>query len=578
MPEKNIREMTELEKKHFSLAAKTFHATLMGAIVFGVVSLLIGLGLYAYALAQQYIGTAFNLSRNAAAIIEKIADPEPFVEQVMTTYRALPETERKNADTDAYRAHFAAYTTDAVFESIRGILKDFYESSDVYDVYLGMYDRETSALVYLVDPADGEADYCLPGDWDSVTRRGMKKYLTWDGKGKLYDIDNTERYGWMCTAGMPIQNADGEIICFVLTDVTLENVGHGMSRFFWQYTGGMIVIVFLVAYFMTHHTKRTVIAPINAISDAAIAYVQDKQDGVLDSKHFRDLNISTGDEIENLYWIMSDMERDLSTYEENLTRAIAEKERIGTELELATRIQADMLPNIYPAFPDRPEFDIYATMTPAKEVGGDFYDFFLIDQNHLGIVMADVSGKGVPAALFMMASKILLQNHAMMGKSPKEVLECVNNQICSNNREQMFVTVWLGVLDITTGVITAANAGHEYPVWKKDANGVFELLKDKHGFVVGGMAGVSYREYEIAMQPGTKLFLYTDGVPEANNANNELFGNARMLAALNEAADGSVTEVLASVNRAVEAFAAGAPQFDDLTMLCLEYIGKGDRI
>ena len=243
------------------------------------------------------------------------------------------------------------------------------------------------------------------------------------------------------------------------------------------------------------------------------------------------------------------------------------------ELSLATRIQADMLPNIFPAFPERDEFDIYASMNPAKEVGGDFYDFFLIDENHLGLVIADVSGKGVPAALFMMISKILVQNYALTGRSPAEVLEATNRQICANNREEMFVTVWFAVLDLTTGKLAAANAGHEYPILKSPDK-PFELIKDKHGFVIGGMEGLTYKEYDMQLQPGAKLFLYTDGVPEATNAQNELFGVERTVAALNEDPDRTPQELLTAVDTAVAAFVAEAPQFDDLTMLCVQYNGK----
>ena len=225
-----------------------------------------------------------------------------------------------------------------------------------------------------------------------------------------------------------------------------------------------------------------------------------------------------------------------------------------------------MLPNIYPAFPERSEFDIYATMTPAKEVGGDFYDFFLIDNDHLGMVMADVSGKGVPAALFMMMSKILVNNYALMGGSPAKVLEQVNNQICKNNEEEMFVTVWFGVLEISTGKVTAANAGHEYPILKK-AGGEFELFKDKHGFVIGGMDGMRYKDYEFTLEKGGTLFLYTDGVAEATNAQNELFGTDRMIEALNKDADASPTDLLNNMKQAVDEFVGEAPQFDDLTML-----------
>ena len=249
-----------------------------------------------------------------------------------------------------------------------------------------------------------------------------------------------------------------------------------------------------------------------------------------------------------------------------------ETARISTELNLATRIQADMVPNIYPAFPDRREFDVYATMDPAKEVGGDFYDFFLVDDDHLCLVMADVSGKGVPAALFMMASKIILANNAMIGKSPAQILTDTNAAICSHNREEMFVTVWLGILEISTGKRVAANAGHEYPVIKH-GDGSFEVLRDKHGFVIGGMAGMKYKEYELTLEPGSKLFLYTDGVPEATDAENNMFGADRMLEALNEEKEGTTVDILKHVRASVDGFVNGAEQFDDLTMLCMEYRG-----
>ncbi len=250
-----------------------------------------------------------------------------------------------------------------------------------------------------------------------------------------------------------------------------------------------------------------------------------------------------------------------------------ESSRIDAELTMASAIQADMLPSIYPAFPERPEFDIYATMDPAKEVGGDFYDFFLVDEDHLCMVMADVSGKGVPAALFMMASKIILANNAMIGKTPAQILTDTNAAICSNNREEMFVTVWLGILEISTGKLTAANAGHEYPVIMH-SGGEFELLKDKHGFVIGGMSGVKYKEYELTLSPGSKIFLYTDGVPEATNAENQLFGTDRMVEALNENPQASPQEILKNIRKSVDGFVGSAEQFDDLTMLCMEYTGK----
>ena len=250
-----------------------------------------------------------------------------------------------------------------------------------------------------------------------------------------------------------------------------------------------------------------------------------------------------------------------------------EQARLETELNMASSIQADMVPHIFPAYPDRPDFDVYATMEPAKEVGGDFYDFFLIDEDTLALVIADVSGKGIPAALFMMVSKILVQNYAMMNGSPKEVLESVNRQICENNREEMFVTVWLGIVDLKTGKLTASNAGHEYPTLKQK-DGSFEIVKDKHGFVIGGMANAKYSQYELQLERGAKIFVYTDGLAEANDENGNQFGMDRLLQALKSVENGSPEEILKGINASVKSFEGGAEQFDDLTMLCFEYKGK----
>jgi len=243
-----------------------------------------------------------------------------------------------------------------------------------------------------------------------------------------------------------------------------------------------------------------------------------------------------------------------------------------TELNMATEIQTSMLPSTFPAFPDRSEFDIYASMDPAKEVGGDFYDFFLIDDDHLATVIADVSGKGVPAALFMMSSKILLNDHATIGGSPAQILERVNKLVYANNKAHMFVTVWLGILEISTGKLTSASAGHEYPMI--NVNGKYELLKDKHGLAIGAMPNSKYKDTEITLKKGDSVFVYTDGVAEATDANNELFGTDRTLEALNAIRAGvSQKEILAGVRSAVDAFVKEAPQFDDLTMLGLKYFG-----
>ena len=273
--------------------------------------------------------------------------------------------------------------------------------------------------------------------------------------------------------------------------------------------------------------------------------------------------------------VRADFRRQMKEMEKK-HREEAERDRIVNELHTAGQIQSSMLPQDFPPFPDRKEFDLYAVMDPAREVGGDFYDFFLIDDDHLCLVIADVSGKGIPAALFMMISKVILQSFAAMSQSAADILTRVNEAICANNRMDMFVTVWLGILEISTGRLVAANAGHEYPVMKR-SDGPYIMLKGKHGLAIGGMSGVKYREYDVTLGPGDRFFVYTDGVPEATNADNELFGTDRMLDALNADPDVSPRELLENVKKAVDDFVKDAEQFDDLTMLCIEYNGPAGQ-
>ena len=259
--------------------------------------------------------------------------------------------------------------------------------------------------------------------------------------------------------------------------------------------------------------------------------------------------------------------------DEEMEQKKMENSRIETELSLATRIQEDMLPSLFPAFPDREEFDLFASMTPAKEVGGDFYDFFMVDDDHLAFVIADVAGKGIPAAMFMMFSKNIIANNVMLGKSPAKALFDSNNAICANNSEEMFVTVWLGILTISTGKLLCANAGHEYPVIKNGGD-KFELLKDKHGMAVGWLADVKYTEYELSLSPGDRVFVYTDGVPEATAVSKEMYGTSRIVDVMNEDTSATPEQMITHIWNSVGEFVYGAEQFDDLTMLALEYKGK----
>lgn len=256
---------------------------------------------------------------------------------------------------------------------------------------------------------------------------------------------------------------------------------------------------------------------------------------------------------------------------------VKKTERLTMELELAKTIQNNMLPSIYPAFPERKEFDVYARMEPAKELGGDFYDFQMIDKDHLALIIADVSGKGIPAAMFMMASKIIINNLSKnRSHDPAKILRAVNKQIGMTNHAEMFVTLWLGILEISTGKLSAANAGHEYPCLKQNDES-FSLLKDPHGLVLGALDNTVYRSYDIQLAPGDTLFLYTDGVTEAATTENELFGAERLVDALNLEPSAPVATLVDHVRSAITGFVGDAPQADDITMMALRYYGEAGR-
>ena len=372
------------------------------------------------------------------------------------------------------------------------------------------------------------------------------------------------------TAMVPIKDSDGRTRAILCVQRQMDEITKRRSQYIRNIVISLLILAFIMIYLQGRYLKRILLTPMRKITTEAARFAEE---GKVAGKSLKE-DVARNDEIGILAESIDSMEKSIVNYVAKLTKATAEKERMSTELNLATRIQSDMLPNIFPCFPDRSEFDIYATMDPAKEVGGDFYDFFFVDPDHLCLVVADVSGKGIPAALFMMASKITIANNAMMGKSPAQILMDSNAAIYKSNREEMFVTVWIGILEISTGRLVASNAGHEYPILKSP-DGKFEIIKDKHGFVMGGFDVVKYTEYDLTLKPGSKLYLYSDGVPEAANGNGEFFGNDRLLDALNSEPDADPQHILMNVHKAVDDFENGADPFDDMTMMCVEYRGPG---
>ena len=420
----------------------------------------------------------------------------------------------------------------------------------------------------------GEA--CGEGEFDLEMRQLFIRTLARKSRSVQFYENSTLEYGDVLTCFRVLFSKDGEAVAIVSTDLDINEIRETMNQYLRRtaiVSACMMALLVLIFIIFIH---KRVTGPITKISQQTDEFVHQLKENVDPAQlNYKQVHIRSRDETRTLAHDISELAGSLKSYMSNLQTVTAEKQRISSELAIATQIQADMLPRIFPNFSDQKEFDLFASMNPAKEVGGDFYDFFKVDDDHLCLVMADVSGKGVPASLFMVISKTLIKNRAQRGDSPAEILKNVNAQLCDGNESQLFVTVWLAILDLSTGKGVAANAGHEHPALCRRGE-KYELVIYRHSPALATIEGLRFREHEFQLYPGDSLFVYTDGVPEATNANNELFGNERMLRALNRNPDASPTALLRTVRREVDDFVGSAPQFDDLTMLALKYRGPGN--
>ena len=458
----------------------------------------------------------------------------------------------------------------------------FYDESDRFagvvcmDILIG----DLTSHVIDVDLGEGAYAFLVSGSGDIIASAVMKDADAafeniLDASSAVYEASGpimSGETGAMLSGGVyyaytPVSSANWKFCVHIPESLVLAPV-KAMERNIVAAIIAFIVILALIilcVVLMVRRFSRNLTAPLIALGKD----VQTISSGDLDYR----AEIRSNDEIGDLAKSFNGMAASLKEYIENLTAVTAEKERIGAELDVATHIQKSMLPCIFPAFPDRKEFDVYATMNPAKEVGGDFYDFFMVDDTHLAVVMADVSGKGVPAALFMVIGKTLIKDHTEPGISLGDVFSDVNNMLCDSNSEGLFITAFEGVLDLVTGEFRYVNAGHEPPYICKQGEG-YEAYRIKAGFVLAGMEDLRYREGSLQLSAGDRIFLYTDGVTEATDAENQLYGSERLHRVLNDHLDANPEALLAAVKADVDHFVGDAPQFDDITMLCMEYRGQ----
>jgi len=513
-------------------------------IVMGVLlSLGVGIGVYSVSYRQvsaQYTERAFSYAKTAALLVDgdSIAG---FLE---------------NGKDDEY---FATYSA----------LYDFRKAVGLTFLYvLSHKTDDQTAVVYVFDVYIEGDDPELVGDLNEeisdsdFAAADIASQTYYSGRIEDSAVVSITGYGWLASAYVPVLASDGTVTAILGVDISMNRIMAEIILQTLQILLITIAIIVLFLFILRFIVGKQILDPVMRLSQHMDSF--NPEDGKLDIIDIRE----SGDEFQTIAESFNRMVGDIRYYMENLAAVTAERERIATELNVATEIQASMLPYVFPAFPERIEFDIYATMHPAREVGGDFYDFFLIDKDTLAVVIADVSDKGIPAALFMVIAKTHIKNDAMDGKSPKEVFESVNNKLCENNDAGMFVTAFMGYLDIPSGRFTYVNAGHNPPLIKR--GGEFGFMNLDPGLMLAVMEGLEYVQGEIVLSSGDMLYLYTDGITEAMDTGKYLFTNKRLLEKAHLYNDCSANEILFKIKEEIDAFAEGAEQADDITMLALE--------
>ncbi|MBP5472295.1 MAG: PP2C family protein-serine/threonine phosphatase [Lachnospiraceae bacterium] len=560
---------------------KIFITGLTGRLILGLAvfvaavtagSIIVGVRTYRNSIYRHYNEIGYQIAKS----VELLFDSDEL--------EAWGELTYKYNTTGEGAEEIAEVTSSERFRELEQTLLNLRTGMDVNDIFVGVINLgelsefsmegimngSWAPIYYIMDTYPMEEQRFSLGDGSPITPDYIEGAGISYSSGIPYDgyFVNEGNYGYNITAVYPIVK-NGKTIAFVGVETPMRTLESDLNRYIFI----VLVIVCIISVILFILTAvilvNALIKPIKLISHEAAYFVENENEISQELKKVRNR-----DEIQVLAESVLAMEIGINEYIANLTKITAEKERIGAELNVATQIQADMLPRIFPAFPERTEFDLYASMSPAKEVGGDFYDFFLIDDDHIGLVMADVSGKGVPAALFMVIAKTLIKNRAQMGGSPAEVLAYANDQLGEGNEAELFVTVWFAIIQISTGKGFAANAGHEHPAIRRK-DGRFELVKYRHSPAVATIPGIKFKEHEFRLNPGDSLYVYTDGVTEATRADDVLFGVDRMLEALNKNPDADPKTMLDNVRSDIDLFVGEAPQFDDITMLGFKYLGSG---
>ena len=535
------------------LAAQIIIGIVLTLFVLTVFVCVTGYREFTSAVSVQYEDCAYNTARTAATmIVPELLTGKAAGAEFQMRFKMLNDEWERLANTQDATFIYLIRPDKTDYNHIKFFLSVMNKSAH-YERYPSGYIRQTSSEEYRQA-------------YREICENGRHMVTIFRDKGD-------SETGHHITVMIPVKTTDSETVDWILcVQRQMERLNFYRKSYVRHVAIAAAVIAGIVFVVYGMYLGRVLVIPVSKIAVEAKRFADEHTEP--ESPLGRD--IKAVNEIGQLARTVDAMEGQVLNYIDSITRITKEREQIKAELHIASEIQLSMLPR---EFPVRKEFEIFATMTPAKEVGGDFYDFFMIDEDHIALVMADVSGKGVPAALFMAISKALIRTRSMMGGTPSEILADVNNQLCEGNEAELFVTVWLGILEISTGKVIAANAGHEYPAIYRKGKG-YELFKTKHSPAVATMEDLKFWGSEFELNAGDALYIYTDGVAEATNSNDELYGTDRMIDALDSTEGMSAENILLTMKKSVDDFTGDAPQFDDITMLSLKYYGnitKGDN-
>ncbi len=525
---------------------------MLGLTVFALLNLIfiplfVGIDYYLSEKAE-YTDLAFSLARAASRFIDGDRVPD-YLNVVGADENGQP-----------------VYFTDAYYDEVMAYLASMQQESRFLKYYYVVVPHEDS-FTYVWDAVT--AENASPQGTEEAYVRASREVI-----GRAFSrepvqeiaVYRDENWGDIARACYPICDSAGEPVAVVGVDLSVDGMVGVFLHYFLLIFAAIFLVTAVTAAVVYALIKRVLLRPIEQLNQAAKGLVEG-----LDEGKRPDLEIQTGDELEELAGSFRKMDDDLRGYIDRLSAATAEREHLHAEFEIAKQIQAGILPNEFPAFDDRREFDIRAAICPGSEICGDFYDFFLIDDDHLAMAVGDVSDKGVPAALYMVMAETLMKSRAQQGFSPAEVLQSIGEQLPENETE-MFAMVLLAVLEISTGEGVAVNAGYQHPVLRR-AGKKFELQRYRHFPPVAAAKGVRFRDHGFRLEPGDTLFLYSDGVRDAVNGQGEFFGEERILKALNWEPEATPSVLLQTVSQAVDRFAEGTEQMDDQAMLALKYSG-----